>query len=54
MLDSRFLQAHTKDSRGWAVRLESTSGATTSAAVSKASSGAAASSATERHFVGLL
>jgi hypothetical protein len=54
MLKSRFLQAHTKDSRGWAVRrLESTPGATASSSTAVASE-ATTSSATERHFVGFL
>jgi hypothetical protein len=53
MLESRFLQAHTKDSRGWAVRLESTPGAAASSSTTVASE-ATTSSATERHFVGLL
>lgn len=53
MLGSRFLQAHTKDSRRRAVGLESTPGATTSSTTAVASE-ATASTATERHVVWLL
>lgn len=50
MLESRFLQAHTKDSRRRTVRLESTASTTTSSTTAVTSE-AATSTATERHFV---
>lgn len=50
MLESRFLQAHTKDSRRRTVRLESTA-STTASSTTAVTSEAAASTATERHFV---
>ena len=50
MLESRFLQAHTKDSRRRTVRLESTASTTASSTTAVASE-ATASTATERHFV---
>jgi len=53
MLESRFLQAHTKDSRRRTVGLESTPGATASSTTAVASE-ATASTAAERHFIWLL
>ena len=50
MLESRFLQAHTKDSRRRTVRLESTA-STTASSTTAVTSEAATSTATERHFV---
>jgi hypothetical protein len=50
MLGSRFLLAHTKDSRRGTVRLESTA-STTASSTTAVTSEAAASTATERHFV---
>lgn len=50
MLESRFLQAHTKDSCRRTVRLESTA-STTASSTTAVTSEAATSTATERHFV---
>ena len=50
MLESRFLQAHTKDSRRRTVRLESTT-STAASSTTAVTSEAATSTATERHFV---